>query len=260
VSRPPPSKGSFDLFLCKLLSHSGLSPADRAALLALPRAHRRFEPGAFLLREGDRPDICPILLSGFAFRRKLSQDGDRQIVAIKIPGDSLDFQSIFVSTADHDLQALTEIEVAVIANRDMENLVASRPGIARAVITDILIEASVGREWLLNNGRRSARARLAHLLCELHLRLELTGSPGLVARSLPLTQEQLADLLGLTPVHINRTLKTLVERGAVVRSGRKIRIADLEKLKAIAGFNPRYLHREVDAACGGETSPFAGAD
>ncbi|MBB6427794.1 Crp/Fnr family transcriptional regulator [Sphingopyxis sp. JAI128] len=237
----PPGMG---IFLAKLLSHSLLSTEDQAAIAALPHQTRHLEPNDYILREGDPSDICPVLRSGFAYRQKITASGGREIVSIKIPGDPLDFQSMYLRTVDHNLQALTAVELTVIMISDFERLVQARPAIARAVMVDILIEASIGREWLLNNGRRNALARLAHLFCELHFRLHDTGSGGLDIRKMPLTQEQLADVLGLTPVHVNRTLKALERSGGIARDGRGIRIADLKSLIATAEFSDLYLHRD----------------
>jgi CRP-like cAMP-binding protein len=232
-----------DIFLRKLLSHSLLSTDDQEAIAALPHSRRHFDANDYILREGDRSDLCPILESGFAYRQKATEEGGRQIVALKIPGDALDFQSMYVRTIDHNLQALTPVDLTIVALSDFEKLVRARPAIARAVIVDILIEASIGREWLLNVGRRNALARLAHLLCEIHYRLLDTRADGLDLRDVPMTQEQLADLLGLTPVHINRTLKELERRGAVARHGRGVRIGDISALRTLANFSDTYLHR-----------------
>lgn len=201
------------------------------------------EPNAYILSEGERALICPVILSGFAYRQKTSADGGRQIVALKIPGDPLDFQSLYLERADHDLQALTRVELAIFSLKDLEQLVTPRPALARAVLIDILIEASIGREWLLNIGRRNALSRLAHLLCELQCRVEQIAGKRIEAFEVPLTQEQLADLLGLTPVHINRTIKNLEKRGAVQRVNRKLQIGDVEALKKIAEFSDIYLHQ-----------------
>ncbi len=236
-------KGRLELFVRKLLTHSPLANEVQFAIAELPHSLRRLEPGDYILREGDRADICPILLSGFAFRHKIAETGGRQIVALKIPGEPLDFQSLYLSTADHNLQALTAVELAIISLPELEKLVTAWPLLARAVLVDILIEASIGREWLLNIGRRNALARLAHFLCELNARLRQMGAPGLDESDVPLTQEQLADMLGLTPVHINRTLRALEDAGAVSRTGRRLRITNLGKLCALADFSDLYLHR-----------------
>ena len=237
------SEGRLGIFVRKLLSHSRLSTDDQAAIATLPFSLWSMEPNAYILSEGERALICPVILSGFAYRQKTSADGGRQIVALKIPGDPLDFQSLYLERADHDLQALTRVELAIFSLKDLEQLVTPRPALARAVLIDILIEASIGREWLLNIGRRNALSRLAHLLCELQCRVEQIAGKRIEAFEVPLTQEQLADLLGLTPVHINRTIKNLEKRGAVQRVNRKLQIGDVEALKKIAEFSDIYLHQ-----------------
>lgn len=230
-----------DLLLRKLLNHSLLSTDDQNAVAALPFTRRRLDPGSIIIREGERCDICPILLAGFAYRHKMTGDGGRQIVALKLPGDPLDFQSLYLGRADHTVQTLTSVELAIVPNRELERLIMARSSLARAVVVDIVIEASIGREWLLNIGRRNALARLAHLICEIHHRLAISAT-SLVESDLPITQEQLADLLGLTPVHINRTLKELERAGAILRNGRRIRIGDLDRLCDLADFSDLYLH------------------
>ncbi|MGB7411955.1 Crp/Fnr family transcriptional regulator [Sphingopyxis granuli] len=235
------------IFIRKLLSHSRLSADDQQAIASLPFSLRRLEPNEYILREGDLAKVCPVLLSGFAYRQKTSADGGRQIVALKIPGDALDFQSLYVDIADHNLQALTPVELAVFAQKDFEALVAPRPNIARAIIVDILIEGSISREWLLNIGRRNALGRLAHLLCELYYRVQQIALEEVGAFEFPLTQEQLADLLGLTPVHINRTIKILEKEGAVKRVSRRLTIGDVDTLRRIADFSDVYLHRTLDS-------------
>lgn len=239
---PADNPSVFDIFLRKLRSHSMLTTEDQRLLASLPHQMRRLSPNDYILREGDQAIQCPILLSGIAFRQKHVADGGRQIVSVKLPGDPLDFQSLYLATADHSLQALTPVDLAILPLAALEQLVAARPNIARSVLVDILVEASIGREWQLNIGRRNALERLAHFFSEFDYRMRLTVRGLGPAIEIPMTQEQLADLLGLTPVHINRTVKTLVERGALERHGRRVRIADIAALHRIAGFSPRYLH------------------
>jgi len=237
-----------DIVVRKLLGHSRLESDDRDALRSLPHDLRRLEAGDYILREGERSDCCPLLLSGFAYRHKLAADGGRQIVALKIPGDALDLQSLFLRVADHNLQTLTPAELAIVPIAALEALVKARPAVARALLVDILIEASIGREWLLNIGRRNALARLAHFLCELTYRMHQTALEPPARIDVPITQEQLADLLGLTPVHINRTLKTLEGAGAIERSGRRLTIGQIDVLHRIADYSDIYLHRGAQSA------------
>ena len=211
-------EGRLGIFVRKLLSHSRISTADQAALAALPFSLRTLEPNDYILNEGERAKICPVLLSGFAYRQKISADGGRQIVALKIPGDPLDFQSLYLERADHNLQALTHVELAIFSLDDLEALVAPRPSLAR----------------------------LAHLLCELYYRVSQIAGETLDGFELPLTQEQLADLLGLTPVHVNRTIKILEDKGAVKRVSRRLTIGNVDTLRQIAEFSDTYLHRNND--------------
>lgn len=233
-----------EIFMRKLLGQSRLSTTDQQALLALPFQIRQLPAQATILREGDQARVCPILLSGFAYRYKIAADGGRQIVSLRIPGDPLDFQSLYLQTIDHHMQALTPVELALIPLSDLERLAEARPSIARAILVDILIEASIGREWQLNIGRRHALPRLAHFLCEFVYRLQLIFPHSGDEIDVPMTQEQLADILGLTPVHVNRTLKTLEEAGAVARSGRRLSTRDVATLARFADFSPLYLHRD----------------
>lgn len=235
--------GPLSILIRKLLSHSLLSTDDQQAIAALPHKLRRLQPGESILREGDQAEICPVLLSGFAYRQKVASDGGRQIVALKLPGDALDLQSLYLEKADHDIRMLTTAEMALVPLAAMEQLTIKRPAVARAVLIDILVEASIGREWLLNIGRRNALARLAHLLCELHDRVSDIASEASEYFEIPLTQEQLADLLGLTPVHINRMVRQLEKMGAIGRPSRSLTILNLSELAKISKFSSAYLHR-----------------
>lgn len=230
------------LFVQKLRQHAEVSDSDGEAILALPSSIRTLESATYLLREGDLPEHCPILGAGFAYRQKLTGDGLRQIVSLHIPGDALDLQHLFLPVADHSVQMLTRGEAAFVRRRDVEELIRARPGIARAILTSLLVEASISREWVLNVGRRDARARLAHLLCEFAVRMrtiDVTESTGF---NLPITQEQLADMLGFAIAHTNRTLKSLEDDGLLTRNKRSIMFPHIDRLREIGDFNERYLH------------------
>jgi CRP-like cAMP-binding protein len=235
--------GPLSILIRKLLSHSMLSTADQEAIAALPHKIKQLPPGGSILREGDQAVICPVLLSGFAYRQKVASDGGRQIVALKLPGDALDLQSLYLQKADHDVRMLTAAELALVPLAAIEQLTTTRPAVARAVLIDILIESSISREWLLNIGRRNALARLAHLLCELHDRVNDIATETSANFEVPLTQEQLADLLGLTPVHVNRMIRQLEKMGAIGRPSRSLTILHFPNLAKISNFSSAYLHR-----------------
>lgn len=233
-----------DLLLRKLETHASLSDEDRAAILTLPFTLRTLEPHSYLTREGEAPDHCAVLVTGFAFRHKLTGEGARQICAVHIPGEALDFQTLFLDVADHNVQTLTRSTVAVVPREPLLRLARSHAGVGNAILTTILVEASIFREWILNVGRREAPERIAHLLCEFAVRLDKQGLVAEYGYELPMTQEQLADATGLTPVHINRTLKRLEAQGLIQRDKRKVSFPDWERLRDFSDFNQRYLHLE----------------
>lgn len=226
----------------KLNIHHSLSHEDRAAILSLPYKLRWLEPQSYTLREGDKPDRCAVLVSGYAFRHKLTGDGERQIVSLHIPGDALDFQNMFLGESDHNVQLLTRGQVAEIPRQPLEELVLSHGAIGRAILIHTLVEASIFREWVVNVGRRNARSRIAHLLCEFAYRMTTQGLTPSGSYELPMTQEQLADATGLTAVHVNRVLKSLEADGLIDRSRRVISFPDWLRLRDVADFNARYLH------------------
>jgi CRP-like cAMP-binding protein len=219
-----------------------LSPADAHAVATLPHIVREFEAGQYLLREGDKPKYCSILLRGFAYRHKFVGDGGRQIVSIHIPGDLVDLQNVLLDEADHNIQTLTGASFAAIECEVVMDLAFRNPTIGKALWRESLIEASIFREWIANVGRRDARARTAHLLCELAVRREAAGLGARETYELPMTQEQLGDALGLTAVHVNRTLKTLQDEGLINRSKRSVTVAHWDRLREAADFTTGYLH------------------
>lgn len=226
----------------KLEAHLTLSEADKRDVLALPHTVRRVEAQSYTMREGDRPNRCAVLLSGYAFRHKLTGEGARQIMALHIPGDALDFQNLFLKESDHNVQMLTRGSVAEIPMAALEKLALGNSDVGRAILTTTLIEASIFREWTLNIGRRDARTRIAHLLCEFAYRLTAYGVQPDGTYELPMTQEQLADATGLTAVHVNRVLQALQRDGLIDRDRRMVRFPSWERMRDVADFNPRYLH------------------
>jgi CRP-like cAMP-binding protein len=230
------------LLVRKLELSSFLDEEARAAILALPFTLRTLEPSTYILREGDEPAVCSVLVSGFAYRQKTTYVGARQIVSLHIPGEALDFQNLYLDVADHSLQMLTRGEVASIKRADVQALLENNVHVARAVLVHMLIEASIFREWILNVGRRDAQTGLAHFLCEFGVRMDAMGLASEYGYALPMTQEQLGDTLGLTPVHVNRTLKALEARGLIQRNGRDVSFPEWQVMRGASDFNQRYLH------------------
>jgi CRP-like cAMP-binding protein len=231
-----------------------LSEADREAIRALPFSFRTLDAANYMVREGEPPQVCYLLISGFAYRHKVTGDGERQIIAVHMAGDFLDLQNSMLAVADHNVQALTRCEVAVVPVAALRTLAAEHPTVAMAMWIETLVDAAIFREWIVNVGRRDALSRIGHLLCEFALRLRAAGlADDSGTYELPMTQEQIADTVGLTPVHVNRVLKELGRLELISRDKRAVTIVDWDKLRHVGDFSARYLHM------GASVPPHAGA-
>jgi CRP-like cAMP-binding protein len=228
--------------VAKFARRAPLDEGDRKALLSLPFRTRTCEAGLYLVREGSPTTECVLILEGYAFRHKLTVEGDRQIVSLHIDGDFVDLEGSLLNVADHNVQTLTRCRVAVVPSKAIVALIEEHPAIGRAMWVDTLVDGSIHREWVMNVGRRPAKERIAHLFCEIGRRLEVAGLSKGDGYSFPMTQEQLADATGLTAVHVNRTIKLLESEGYIRRERRFLHVPDWEALRALAGFNEIYLH------------------
>jgi len=247
---PPLDSPTLQPMVNRLCYWHALNADDRAAVLGLPHAVRSFQPHHYIVREYDRATHSCALLSGFAVRSKIVAGGARQICSVHMKGEMVDLQNSLLGKADHSVQMLTEGKVAMIPRAAIEQLAFERRGVGKAMWIDTLVDASIFREWIANVGRRDARTRISHLLCELALRLKVAGLGQQTNYEVPLTQEQLADATGLTSVHVNRTIKALERDSLIARSHpRSITIGDWKKLAETGDFNSNYLHlKETEPA------------
>lgn len=225
----------------KLAGHWPLDSNDTDMLLALPRRVANYEPGSYLVRQGDIAANCCVVLSGFVCRMKTSGNGSRQILSVHMKGDLADVQNIFLDEADHNVQALTHVTVALIPRQQISDLVETRPRVRQAIWLDILRDGAISREWLLNVGRRNALERVAHLMCEIALRQDAAGISQNSIYQWPMTQEQFGDATGLTSVHINRMIRHLRDDGIINTNKRTVEIKDWARLKLVADFTQQYL-------------------
>lgn len=228
-------------FIRRLRFHGGLNHENAEAVQALPWRVAERPKLSYVVREGDRPNEVSVLLAGFAQRQKHTSEGTRQIMAFSLPGDPLDFECLFLDEADFSVQMAVTGMIACVRTEAIKSLLHDRRELGQAIERTLLADASVAREWVVNVGRRDARRRVAHLLCELLVRAKAQHIETSVFE-LPFTQEQLADATGLTPIHINRILRQLTTDGAIRRSGRMITVPDWERLREIADFDERFLH------------------
>ena len=232
----------------KLSQRSPLGAPETEALLGLPFRVRMVERGTYLVRDGDKADHCTLLLSGFAYRSKIAGNGARQILSVHLRGDLLDLQNSLLERSDHNVQALTRVDVASIPHRALLDVAGKYQKVALALWRDTLIDASIFREWILNVGQRNARQRIAHLFCELALRQEAAGLCDGPSYMWPMTQEQIGDATGLTSVHVNRTLQGMRRDGLIHTGNQSVVIADWRGLQAAGDFSSRYLHGDAALA------------
>lgn len=235
-------------FTDKLCGFATLDQEDVRSLVAATSRSRQFAPRHDLIREGDRPGPVFIMLEGWACRYKVLPSGTRQVLAFLMPGDACDLHIGLLAEMDHSIQTITPAKVATIERADMDELMARRPGIARAMYISQLIDEGTMRAWITSMGRRTSTERVAHLMCELYLRARNIGLTNEDFLSLPLSQILLADALGMTAVHINRVLKELRLQGAMALKRGSLEITDPEMIVRIAGFGDGYLHRRLRVA------------
>ncbi len=228
----------------KLESIADLSESERQALIALPLRIQEVRADQDVLQEGDRRSQCCLVLEGFACRYKFTEKGRRQIFAFHTPGDIPDLQSLFLRTMDHSLSTLTPCRLGFIQHEHLRGLLRQDPRLASVFWRDTLIDAAIFREWMIGIGRRSARARIAHLLCEMVLRLRAVGLEKDDAVPLPITQAELGDALGLSTVHVNRTLQDLRGENLVEWENGVLTVLDWKGLTLAGEFDPAYLHQD----------------
>jgi CRP-like cAMP-binding protein len=236
--------------LRKLSYWGNLDAADETALLGLAYRPKKIARHGYVVREREKTTHSCVILSGFAMRHKIVANGARQILAVHMKGDFVDIQNSFLGIADHSVQVLADAEVAFIPHQLVQQIAFARPNVGLAMWSDSLVDASVFREWLANVGRRDAYTRIAHFLCEFSLRLKVAGLGEATDYELPMTQEQIADCVGLTSVHVNRTLKKLeIDKLITRRNSRAVTVGDWNKLADAGDFDSTYLHlRENEPA------------
>ncbi len=234
----------------KLEYGARLNDEDRAILQDLCSRTRRIAAKQDIICEGERPEDVHLIIEGFACRYKLLADGRRQILAFLVPGDFCDLHVAILGEMDHSIMTLSPCTVVDVPVHTIEDLTRNHPRITRALWWATLADEGTLREWLVNMGQRPADRQMAHLFCELLVRLQAVGVTSDDSYEFPLTQEELGDTLGLSTVHVNRMLQQLREDNLVMLRGKTLTIPDLDRLMDYAGFTPNYLHLRP-----GETTP-----
>lgn len=229
------------LFLKRLLLRSELDEAEQQAILGL-RAHLQEVPaGADIVIPGDCVEYSCLVATGLIGRFEVMSDGQRQIVSLYLSGDMCDLQSVVLPVAGWGLEAISASTVLKVPHADLRRLAADFPSLAMAFWRDTAVDACILAKSATIVRRKDAMCRLAHLICEMTLRSEMVGITREKIAIFEASQARLADILGLTPVHVNRTLADLRKAGAIEGAGRSFAIADWNTLVSIAEFDPIYL-------------------
>lgn len=228
--------------LTRKLELFGSLPDEDEQLLDRAVANRRsLKARTSIIQEGEAPADVHVVLSGLACRYKLLPDGSRQIFAYLLPGDFCDLHIFILKEMDHGIETLSPCEIADIPRSRVLEM-SRRPELGRALWWATLVDEATLREWLVNLGQRDAFHRIAHLFCELHLRMKSVGLVADGTFSLPITQAELGDTMGLSNVHVNRALQELRASGLIDFKSGVLTISNVDQLRNISDFDSNYLH------------------
>jgi CRP-like cAMP-binding protein len=230
--------------LLKLRVRDLVVPEEEQVLRASVAEIRDHPAGRTIIRSGTTLSASTLLVEGIVCRYKDLADGQRQIMELHIAGDFVDLHGFLLKRLDHNIGTMTPVRIALVPHDALRGITETHPHLGRMLWFSTLLDAAIHREKILSIGRRSAVARIAHILCELMVRLRLVGLADETGYALPLTQADLADVTGLTSVHVNRMLKKLRDEKLLTFRGGKVAIEDWEGLQRLAEFDPTYLHLE----------------
>jgi CRP-like cAMP-binding protein len=208
----------------------------------MPTTVRSYRADQDVVREGDRPSQCCLLLDGFLYRHKIANGSTRQIMSFHVPGDIPDLHSLHLGRMDHNLTSLGPAVVAFIPHSYFNEVLPRSQGLTHALWRETLVDAAVFREWLANVGAREAIGRVAHLLCEIKVRLEAVGLVCDDTFTLPARQTDVADACGITAVHTNRVIQELRAKDLIKWEGKSVTILRWDELAKLGDFSPEYLH------------------
>lgn len=225
-----------------------LSEDDLLALEHAAAPVKVLPPRSLLVREGDPVSVSTYLIDGFMCRYKDDRQGQRQIVAVHVPGDFVDLHAYPLKRLDHDVATLTTCRVAQIRHARLDDIMAERPGMSKLLWFSTLLDAAMHREWIFRLGRLDALRRLGHFVCEIESKLRAVKLSDGLTFVLPMTQADLAEACGITAVHVNRMARELRERGMLRIQGNQIQILDRDALYRLSEFDAGYLFIDNDGA------------
>jgi CRP-like cAMP-binding protein len=225
-----------------LRQRTEISSEEERAIRNAVAETRTLPADTMAVRSGERLNSSLMLLDGWMARTKDLEGGERQVTELHIAGDFADLHAFTLKCLDHDVLTLSDCTVAVVPHERLKEITERFPHLGRVYWFTTNVDAAIHRECALSLGQRSALARMAHLFCELYLRLRLVGRTSGNGYEFPLTQRELAECLGLTVVHANRTIQELRRRGLIELENRRVTILDRAALESVAEFDPAYLY------------------
>ncbi|MFC5371056.1 Crp/Fnr family transcriptional regulator [Brevundimonas faecalis] len=228
----------------KLERRDDLTPDEREALREVLAGTVLKRAGEDIVSQDALVDCSSLVVDGFCARYRDLADGRRQFTQMNLPGDFIDLHGFVLKRVDHGVRALTDCIVAMAPHSRLKVLTERHPHLTRLLWLETVVDAAIHREWLLALGRQEALERMALLLCEIYSRLEIVGLARDFRFRFPVTQAEVGDFLGMSAVHVNRTLKVLREAGWLTWDGADIRILMWDRLAEAAEFNPAYLRLE----------------
>ena len=234
--------------LRRLRKRDAIGVAEERAIREMVSETRRIRGHTVLIREGERLDQSILLISGWLARAVEIPAGTRHITELHVPGDFADLHGFTLKRLDHDVVALTESIIGLVPHERLTKLTDRFPHLARIYWFSTNVDAAIHRQWAVSLGRRDAISRTAHLFCELFFRLDVVGKTNGLSYDFPITQNQLSSCLGLTPVHVNRTLQALRRQSLIELENKRLTILNLVELQKTGDFDPAYLylHRQPE--------------
>jgi CRP-like cAMP-binding protein len=230
--------------LLKLRVRDDIGAEEEAAIRGMVGEIREYNADQVIIRRGSELRESVLLLDGWIARTKDLSDGGRQISELQFAGDFTDIHGFTLKRLDHNIATITPCRVALVPHDRLRSTLERFPHLMRVYWLMTNIDAAIHREWTVSLGRRSALSRMAHLFCEIRERLDIVGLAKNDTYEFPLTQQELGECLGLTAVHVNRTLQELRRRGLIEVENRRARILDLPRLQSEGDFDPYYLYLE----------------
>jgi CRP-like cAMP-binding protein len=227
--------------ILNLSRHDSISAEEERVLDGAVDRVESYRTGEDIVLQDSRPGESCLMLAGFSGRSQFLADGRRQLTAIHLPGDFVDLHSLLLKVMDHGVVALTDCQVARVPHERLRKISEEQPHLTRLLWLSTVVDAAIHRAWIVAMGRRSAVAQMAHFLCEIYLRLQAVELTDGRSFEFNITQGEIADMLGRSTVHVNRTLQFLRKKALVVWRGTRVTIEDWERLQEIADFDPTYL-------------------